>query len=197
MTTLTTIKARARLTARGKPYFVATSRRGLRSAIAKLAGRAGTWSARIADGQGGNRLRSRSAWPMTSSRAATASRCSTMSRPRTRPRAQPGPVLEGALTVGPRARGVSRRQPRPAPWQRGCGCATGSAGPAAAPRRRCSSSPRASSGLARCHHRGAGHRQPHHAHSQGGAHRRGRADPEQSIEHRGVAHRAQAKAARP
>jgi len=56
MTTLTTIKARARLTARGKPYFVATATPGISLGYRRLEGRAGTWSARIADGKGSNRL---------------------------------------------------------------------------------------------------------------------------------------------
>jgi integrase len=56
MTTLTTIKARARLLARGKPYFVATATPGISLGYRRLEGRAGTWSARLADGKGSNRL---------------------------------------------------------------------------------------------------------------------------------------------
>ena len=56
MISLTSPKARTRLEPRGKPYFVATVTPGVSLGYRKLADRAGTWSARIADGQGGNRL---------------------------------------------------------------------------------------------------------------------------------------------
>jgi integrase len=56
MTILTTPKARARLTPRGKPYFVPTVTPGIALGYRRLEGRAGTWTARIADGKGGNRL---------------------------------------------------------------------------------------------------------------------------------------------
>jgi integrase len=57
MTTLTTIKARARLLARGKPYWVATASPGISLGYRKLTDRAGTWSARLADGKGGNQVK--------------------------------------------------------------------------------------------------------------------------------------------
>jgi integrase len=57
MTTLTTIKARARLLARGKPYFIATATPGISLGYRRLEGRAGTWSARLADGKGNNKLK--------------------------------------------------------------------------------------------------------------------------------------------
>src|SRR5262245_32189385 len=56
MSTLTTPKARARLAPRGKPYFVATVPPGISLGYRRLENRAGSWSARIADGNGGNRI---------------------------------------------------------------------------------------------------------------------------------------------
>jgi hypothetical protein len=44
------------LKARGRPYFIATARPGVMLGYRRLEGRAGTWSVRIADGQGSNRV---------------------------------------------------------------------------------------------------------------------------------------------
>lgn len=53
---LTTAKGRSKLDPRGKPHFVTTATPGIALAYRRLAGRAGSWSARVADGKGGNRL---------------------------------------------------------------------------------------------------------------------------------------------
>lgn len=56
MTDLRTIKARARLAPQGKPYFVPTVTPGIALGYRRIKDRAGTWTARVADGKGGNRL---------------------------------------------------------------------------------------------------------------------------------------------
>ena len=56
MITLRTIKARSKLAPRGKPYFVATAAPGISLGYRRIEGRAGSWCARVADGQGGNRF---------------------------------------------------------------------------------------------------------------------------------------------
>jgi integrase len=56
MINLKTAANRLKLAIQGKPHFVATDKPGTSLGYRRLADRAGTWSARIADGQGGNRL---------------------------------------------------------------------------------------------------------------------------------------------
>jgi hypothetical protein len=41
---------------RGKPYFLATNTPGISLGYRRIEGRAGSWCARVADGQGGNRI---------------------------------------------------------------------------------------------------------------------------------------------
>lgn len=58
MTDLRKIKTRLRLDPQGKPYFVPTVTPGISLGYRRIKDRAGTWTARIADGKGGNRLQS-------------------------------------------------------------------------------------------------------------------------------------------
>jgi len=53
---LESIQDRLALEVRGKPYFEATITPGISLGYRRLEGRAGSWSARLADGAGGNRI---------------------------------------------------------------------------------------------------------------------------------------------